>query len=87
MSNQDRYVSAILLDVRFFSIWVFFHKYSRNTGLRGKGNGISLTRHYHYHPLNRHSGLTRAIIAESPPLDIANSRAPAGNICFPSPSR
>ena len=37
-----------------FSILVFFHEHSRITGLQGKGEGISLTPHYHFHPLHRH---------------------------------
>ena len=38
----------------FFSIWTFFHNHSRITGLQGKGEGISLTPHYHFHPLHRY---------------------------------
>ena len=71
----------------FFSIWVFFHKHSRITGLQGKGEGISLTPHYHFHPLHRHLDISRAITAESSPLHIASSRTRAGNLWFPSPSR
>ena len=37
-----------------FSIWVVFHEHLRITGLQGKGEGISLTPHYHFHPLHRH---------------------------------
>ena len=35
----------------FFSIWVFFHDYLQIIGLPGKGEGISLTPHYHFHQL------------------------------------
>ena len=38
----------------YFSIWVFFHEHSRITGLQGKGEGIYLSPHYHFHPLLRH---------------------------------
>ena len=38
--------------IPFFSIWVFSHDHSRIPGLEGKGEGISLTPHYHFHPLN-----------------------------------
>ena len=48
----------------FFSIWVFFHEHSRITGLQGKGEGISLTPHYYFHPLHRHFDISRAITAE-----------------------
>ena len=41
------------IDLLFFDLG-FFHKHSRITGLQGKGEGISLTPHYHFHPLHRH---------------------------------
>ena len=71
----------------FFSIWVFFHDHSRITGLQGKGEGISVTPHYHFHPLHRHLDISRAITAESSPLHIASSRTRTGNLWFPSASR
>ena len=49
----------------FFSIWVFFHEHSRITELRGKGEGISLTPHYPFHPLHRHLDTSRAITPDS----------------------
>ena len=58
----------------FFSIWVFYHDHSRITGLQGKGEGTSLTPHYHFHPLHKHLDISRAITAESSPLHIASSR-------------
>ena len=70
----------------FFSIWVLFHEHSRITGLQGKGEGISLTPHYHFHPLHRHLDISRAITAESSPLYIASSRTRTGNLWFPSAS-
>ena len=70
-----------------FSILVFFHEHSRITGLQGKGEGISLTPHYHFHPLHRHLDISRAITAESSPLHIASSRTRTGNLGFPSASR
>ena len=66
----------------FFSIWVFFHEYSRITGLQGKGEGISLTPHYHFHPLHRHLDISRAITAESSPLHIDSNRTRAKNLWF-----
>ena len=51
----------------FFSIWVLFHENSRTTGLQGKGEGISLTPHWHFHPLQGHLGIGRAITAEGLP--------------------
>ena len=73
--------------VFFFSIWIFSYDHSRITGLQGKGEGISLTPHYHFHPLHRHLDISRAITAESSPLHIARSRTRTGNLWFPSASR
>ena len=71
----------------FFPIWVFFHEHSQITGLQGKGEGISLTPHYHFHPLHRHLDISRAITAESSPPHIASSRTRTGDLWFPSASR
>ena len=60
----------------FFSIRVFFHEHSRITGLQGKGEGISLTPYYHFHPLNMRLDITRAITAESSPLHMAAGLEP-----------
>ena len=71
-----------------FSVRVFFNDDSRIKGLQGKGRGgISLTPHYHFHPLQRHLDISRAITAESSPLHIASSRTRTGNLWFPSASR
>ena len=70
----------------FFSIWVFFHNHSRITGLQGKGKGISLTPHYHFHPLHRYLDISPAITAESSPLHIGSSLTRTGNLLFPSAS-
>ena len=53
-----------------FSIWGFSHENSRTTETQGKGEGISLTPHYHFHPFH----IYWAITAESSPLHIASSR-------------
>ena len=66
----------------FFFIWVFFHNHSRITGYQGKGEGISLTPHYHHHPLHRHLDISQAITAESSPLHISSSRTWTGNLWF-----
>ena len=70
----------------FFSIRVFFHEYSRITGLQGKREGISVTPHYLFHPLHRYLDISWAIVAEISPLHIASSRTRTGNLCFPSAS-
>ena len=69
-----------------FSIGVFFHNDSRIAGLQAKGEGISLTPHYHFHPLHRHLGISRRITAESSPLHICSSRTQTGYLWFPSAS-
>ena len=71
----------------FFSIKVFFHEHSQITGLQRKGEGISLTPHYHFHLLHRHLDINRAITAENSPLHIGSSQTRNGNLWFPSASR
>ena len=78
---------ARFLKTPFFSVWVFFHDHSRITGLQGKEEGISLTLHYHFHPLHRYLHISRAITAESSPLHIGSSQTQTGNLWFPSASR
>ena len=70
----------------FFSTWVFFHNHSRITELQGKEKGISLTPHYHFHPLHRHLDISRAVTAESSFLHKGSSRTRTGNLWFPSAS-
>ena len=72
--------------VDFFSICVFFHKYSRFTGQQGKGEDISLTPFHHFHPLPRHLDISPVITPESSPLYIGSSRTRTGNLRFPSAS-
>ena len=71
----------------FLSILVFFHGHSRITGLQGKGEGTSLTSHYHFHPLHRHLDIGRGIAVENSPLHIASIRSRTVNLWFPSASR
>ena len=70
----------------FFSIWVFFHNHSWIRGVQMKGEGISLSPHYHFHLLYRHLDISRAITGESSPLHIVSSRTRTGNLWFPSAS-
>ena len=55
----------------FFSIFILFHGHSRFTGQQGKGEAICSTPLYHFHPLQRHLGISWVITAESSPLQIA----------------
>ena len=69
-----------------FSIWIFFYNHSQITGLQQKGEGISLTPHYHFHLLHRHLDVSRTITAESSPLHIGSSQTRTGNLWFLSAS-
>ena len=82
----SKYQLAYCLRDFLFSIWVFFHNHSRITGLQGKGERISLTHHYHFHPLHRHLDICRAITVESTHIHIGSSRNRTGNLWFPSAS-
>ena len=67
--------------IDLFFIWIFFHEHSLFTGQQGKGEGICLTRLYHFHPLHRHLDISRAITADISPLHIASTRTRTGNLC------
>ena len=47
-----------------FFLTGFFHEDLGITGLQGKGEGISLTPHYHFHLLHRHLDISWAITGE-----------------------
>ena len=69
----------------FFYLGVSFHGHSRITGIQRKGEGISLTPHYHFHPLQGYVDIGLAITAGSSALHIANTRT--GSLWFSSASR
>ena len=64
----------------------FLSRTSWITGLPGKGEGISLTPHHHFHLLHRHLDISWATTAESSPLHIASGRSRTGNFWFLSAS-
>ena len=68
-------VSWVLL-LLFFYVWIFFHEHSQFTEQQGKREDISLTPFYHFHPLHRYLGISRANTAERSRLYIASSRKP-----------
>ena len=70
----------------FFLYGFFFHNHSWIRGLQGKREGISLTPHYHFHPLHRHLDISQVITAESSPLHIGSSWTQTGNLWFLSAS-
>ena len=75
---QNTYLMLSL--VYFFSIWLFFLKHSPITGLQGKGEGVSVIPHYHFHQLHIHLDISWVITAESSPLHIASSRTRTRNL-------
>ena len=87
---------AIIRFCLFFSSSFFFYQgllsqvfkyfHSTFTVLQGKGEGISLTLHSHFHPLHRYLDINQAITAESSPLHIISSRTRTRNFWFPSAS-
>ena len=58
---------------KIFFYQVVFDDHSQITGLQGKGEGISLTPHYHFHLLHRHLDIIQAITAESSPQNIGST--------------
>ena len=69
------------LVANFSSIWVFFHKHLRITGLQGKEGGAFL------HLLATQClDISRVITEESSPLHIASSRSQIANLWFLSAS-
>ena len=70
--------NTVKLRQETFFFCVSFHDHLWIAGLQGKGEGISLTPHFHFHPLHRHLDISQAIIAESLSLHIANSRTWTG---------
>ena len=56
------------------------------TGQQGKGEPISLSPLYHFHPLHRHLDISWGITAETSPLHIASSCTGIGNLWFPTAS-
>ena len=66
----------------FLSEFSFFHDHSRITGLHRKGEDISLTPHYYFHPLHRHLHISRTITAGSSSQHIGSSRTRTGKLWF-----
>ena len=74
------------------TIYIFFYlgflsQPFTNHRTTGEGETISLTPHYHFHPLHRHLDIGRAITVESSPLHISSSRTRTRNLWFSSVSR
>ena len=67
----------------FFFYLVFFRNHSLITELQKKGEGISLTPHYHFHLLQSHLDISWVITGESSPLHMASSWTWTRNLWFP----
>ena len=65
----------------------FLSQIFTNHRTAGEGGEHFLTPHYHFYPLHRKLGISRAITEESSPLHIASSRTRVGNLWCPSASR
>ena len=81
------YITYLLTQRWFFFYRVFFHDHSQITGVQGKGEGISLTPHYHFHSLHRHLDINQAITAGSSSLHIGSSRTQTRNLFLPRANR
>ena len=68
----------------FFFYLGYLSHYLRIKGLQGKGEGISLTSHYHFHPLHRHLDISLAITAEGSPPHIVAAGLESGTFGFPA---
>ena len=65
--------SSILLKINSNTdLFFFLSRPFTNHRIAEEGEGISLTPHYHFHPLHRHLDISRAITAESSPLPDSN---------------
>lgn len=66
----------------FFSLWVFFHSqikgHSRIKGRQGKGKPITV---YHFHPLQEHLGISRAITYS---VHVSVDQTLTGNLLLPT---
>ena len=85
-SNQRCSIKKGVLQKKFFCFLIYLYEHSRFPGHEGKGEGISLTPFYHFHPLHGHLHIIRMITAESSPLHMANRQTRTGNLWFPSTS-
>ena len=69
-----------LIQISFFLSGIFYTNIHESQDCRRRGGGISLTPHYHFHPLHKHLDISWAITAESSPLHIASSRTQTGKL-------
>ena len=75
-----------LIQISFFLSGIFYTNIHESQDCRRRGGGISLTPHYHFHPLHKHLDISWAITAESSPLHIASSWTQTANLWFLSAS-
>ena len=87
LKTQSNIYDRAYCENSFFSIWVFFHKHSRFTGLQGKEEANSVTAFCYLHSFRGDLDINRAITIESSPLSIVGSRPRMGNLWFLRASR
>ena len=88
-TNQYQNYHSYLIKLLYFHFLFYLGFLSRtftNHRTAGEGEGISLTPHYHLHPLHRHLDISLAITAENSPLHIERRRTRTWNLQFPSAS-
>ena len=83
---REMHIMTTLLCIYFLFRYSFTNIHDSQDN-RGRGEAISLTPLYHFHPLHRHVDTSWTITAESSPLHIANTPSQTGDIWFPSTSR
>ena len=76
-----RTLVVVVVVLCFFYLGLI-HEHSQITKLQGKGEGISLTPHYHVRPPDRQLEISWEITAESSPLHIASSWTRTENLFF-----
>ena len=73
--------------INFFFYLGFLSRTFTDHRTAGKGDANSITPLNHFYPLYRHLEISRAITADSSPLDIASNLTRTGNPLLPSASR
>ena len=81
-TSKNGHVKILFFRLFFFLSGFCFTNIHESQDCKGRGKGILLTPHYHFHPLHRQLDNGQAVIAES----LASSRTRTGNLWFPSAS-
>ena len=88
IDGYDRKSKRLLFLFFFFCLGFFSLPFmNHRTAEEGGGHFFYSSLPYHFHPLDRHLDINRAISAESSSLHIASSWTRTRNLWFPSASR